>query len=106
MLGSGVVFMSAKALAFLENWIDQNITYLDKGGDYLRAMTLADSCRLNAAKLGISMLELDPTAVGMEKIIHDAMHGRTTPIAALNTAPITKPLPLATEHQPSVASLI
>lgn len=99
--------MSAKAIAFLEDWIDQNITYLDKGGDYLRAMTLADSCRLNAAKQGVPLLELDPDGVGMERIIHNAMHGKTTPIAALNTAPITTALrPSATEPQLSVASLI
>ena len=95
--------MSAKAIAFLEDWIDRNITYLDKGGDYLRAMTLADSCRLSAAKQGVPLLELDPDGVGMERIIHNAMHGRTTPIAALNTPPITRaPLPSATEPQPSV----
>ena len=99
--------MSAKAIAFLEDWIDQNITYLDKGGDYLRAMTLADSCRLNAAKQGISLVELDPGAVGMERIIHDAMHGKTTLIAALNAAPVTRaPLPSATEPRPPAPSLI
>ena len=99
--------MSAKAIAFLEDWIDQNITYLDKGGDYLRAITLADSCRLNAAKQGVPLLELDPDGVGMERILHNAMHGKTTPIAALNTAPITTaPRSSAMEPQPSVASLI
>jgi hypothetical protein len=98
MLGSGVVVMSAKAIAFLEDWIDRNITYLDKGGDYLRAMTLADSCRSSAAKQGISLLELDPDAVGMERIIHDAMHGKTTPIAA----PITRAQPPSTTEPQTV----
>lgn len=95
--------MSAKAIAYLEDWIDKNITYLDKGGDYLRAMTLADRFRLNAAKQGISLLEFDPDNVGMERIIHDAMHGKITPIAA----PITRaPPPSATEPWPPAPWLI
>lgn len=88
--------MSAKAIAFLEDWIDKNITYLDKGGDYLRAMTLAERFRLNAAKQGVPLVELDPDGVGMERILHDAMHGKTILITALKTAPTRAAPPSAT----------
>ena len=36
--------MSKQAAEFVEGWIHQNLTYLDRGGDFIRAMELADKC--------------------------------------------------------------
>jgi hypothetical protein len=64
--------MSAEGRAFLESWIDQNVTYLDKGGDYIRALMLADRCILDAAAEGITITDLEPNG-RVEKIIYAAL---------------------------------
>ena len=66
--------MSDKGQVFLDTWIDRNVSYLDVGGDYLRAIVLAERCIGEAATLGITLDELDPTAMSLEKIMHNAMH--------------------------------
>jgi hypothetical protein len=66
--------MSEKGQVFLDTWIDRNVSYLDVGGDYLRAIVLAERCMGEAATLGITLDELDPTAMSLEKIMHNAMH--------------------------------
>lgn len=66
--------MTDKGQTFLDTWINRNVSYLDVGGDYLRAIVLAERCIGEAATLGITLNELDPTAMSMEKIMHDAMH--------------------------------
>ncbi len=66
--------MTDKGQAFLDTWINRNVSYLDVGGDYLRAIVLAERCIGEAATLGITLNELDPTAMSLEKIMHNAMH--------------------------------
>lgn len=66
--------MTDKGQTFLDSWIEQNVSYLDVGGDYLRAIVLAEKCVGEAATLGIALTELDPNAMSLEKIMHDAMH--------------------------------
>ena len=66
--------MTDKGQMFLDAWIDKNVSYLDVGGDYLRAIVLAERCIGEAATLGITLNELDPTAISLEKIMHNAMH--------------------------------
>ncbi len=69
--------MTEKGQTFLDTWINQNVSYLDVGGDYLRAIVLADRCIVEAATLGIALNELDPNAMSLEKIMHNAMHVNT-----------------------------
>ena len=66
--------MTDKGQTFLDAWIKQNVSYLDVGGDYLRAIVLAEKCVGEAATLGITLDELDPAAMSLEKIMHKAMH--------------------------------
>jgi hypothetical protein len=66
--------MTDKGQTFLDIWIEQNVSYLDVGGDYLRAIILADRCVVDAATHGITLSELDPDAMSLEKIMHNAMH--------------------------------
>jgi hypothetical protein len=68
--------MSGSETEFLKSWIDQNITSFDKGGNYIRAMELADKCRASAATLGIRIDEKDGRIRVLETIIHDAIHHR------------------------------
>jgi hypothetical protein len=68
--------MSDKESEFLKSWIDKNITYLDKGGDYVRAMELADKCRAAAEIHGIKIDETEGGIGVLETIIHKAMHYR------------------------------
>jgi phosphoribosylaminoimidazole-succinocarboxamide synthase len=66
--------MSKQAIEFLESWIDQHVSYAEKGGDSTRATTLADMCRGAAATLGISFDDIKPEFGTVETIIHEAMH--------------------------------
>lgn len=66
--------MTDNGQSFLDAWINQNVSYLDIGGDYLRAIVLADRCITEAAMLGITLNELDSDAMSLEKIMHNAMH--------------------------------
>ena len=51
--------MSKHGAEFLRSWIEKNVTYLDRGGDYIRAMELAENCRATAATLGIVVDETE-----------------------------------------------
>ena len=68
--------MSKQAAEFLRSWIEQNVTYLDGGGDYIRAMELADKCRATAATLGIVVDETEGGIGVLETVIHKAMRGK------------------------------
>lgn len=68
--------MSKQGAEFLKSWIAQNITYLDRGGDYIRAMELADKCRATAATLSITIDETEGGIGVLETVIHKAMSGK------------------------------
>lgn len=66
--------MSNRAVEFVESWIDQHVTYSEKGGDPARATTLADMCREAAATLGVTIEDIKPEFGTLETIILEAMH--------------------------------
>ena len=65
--------MSTRGGDFLKTWIERNVTDSDRNGSEMRAMALADSCIAEAAKVGISANDLDPTWGTIESIIFEAM---------------------------------
>ena len=65
--------MSKRGADFLRTWIERNVTDADRNGSQLRAMTLADNCIADAAKVGISASDLDPTWGTIESIIYESM---------------------------------
>lgn len=66
--------MAAQGVTFLEKWVDENVTYLEKGGNALRAMTLADQCRDAAFALGLTFEEAEAQEGVLEKLIYEAMN--------------------------------
>ena len=66
--------MSNPAVEFVESWIDQHVTYGEKGGDSSRAATLAEMCRDAATSLGVSIEDIKPEFGTLEAIILEAMH--------------------------------
>jgi hypothetical protein len=66
--------MRNPAAEFVESWIDQNVTYLEKGGDSVRATTLADMCREAAAAIGVTIEDIKPEFGSLETMILEAMH--------------------------------
>ena len=65
--------MSERGVDFLRMWIERNITDADRQGSPLRAMTLADHCIAEAAKVGLSASDLEQTWGTVESIIYEAM---------------------------------
>ena len=65
--------MSERGADFLRTWIEKNITDADRHGSPIRAMTLADHCIAEAAKVGISASDLEQTWGTIESIIYEAM---------------------------------
>ena len=66
--------MTNPAAEFVENWIDQHVTYGEKGGDPTRAAMLANMCRNAAAIFGVSVEDIQPEFGTLEAIILEAMH--------------------------------
>lgn len=65
--------MSKRGNDFLKTWIERNITDDERNGSQMRAMTLADNCIAEAAKVGISESDLEPSWGSIESIIFEAM---------------------------------
>jgi hypothetical protein len=65
--------MSGRGIDFLENWIQQNVTEADKGGDAI-GVVLADKCREDAAAQGITVDDMEPEFGTVKKIIYETMH--------------------------------
>lgn len=65
--------MSERGTAFLRTWIERSITDADRHGSPIRAMTLADHCIADAAKVDISASDLEQTWGTIESIIYEAM---------------------------------
>lgn len=66
--------MSNRAVEFVESWIDQHVTYSEKGGDAMQAAMLANMCRNAAATLSVSIEDIQPEFGTLEAIILEAMH--------------------------------
>ena len=73
-LSCSIECMSSPAADFVESWIDQNVTYVEKGGDSVGATTLADMCREAASVIGVSISDIKPEFGTLETIILEAMH--------------------------------
>ena len=65
--------MSDRGTDFLKTWIEKNVTDEDRHGSPNRALTLADHCIAEAAKVGISASDLEQTWGTIELIIYEAM---------------------------------
>lgn len=66
--------MSKVGTNFLEAWIDEFVTYTDNGANSVRALALADQCRVAAAAVGITIDDIEPKYGAVENIILEAMH--------------------------------
>lgn len=65
--------MSERGTDYLRTWIERNITDADRRGSPIRAMTLADHCIAEAAKVGISASDLEQNWGSIESVIYEAM---------------------------------
>lgn len=65
--------MSGRGIDFLENWIQQNVTDVDRKGSRDRAQELAALCVADAADLGITIDDMEPVWGSVEETIYDAM---------------------------------
>lgn len=65
--------MSERGTDFLRTWIERNLTDEDRHGSPIRAMTLAEHCMAEAAKVGLSAGDLEQTWGTVESIIYEAM---------------------------------
>ena len=65
--------MSGRGIDFLENWVNKNVTAIDRKGTKERAKELAAQCYADAAALGITMDDMEPEWGSVEEIIYDAM---------------------------------
>jgi hypothetical protein len=64
---------SGDSIAFLENWLQRNVTEADKKGSRDRAKELADKCIAEAAAPGITIDDMEPEWGSVETIVYDAM---------------------------------
>ena len=65
--------MSGRGIDFLENWIQQNVTAKQKGGDNMRASVLASHCIAEATAQGLTLDEIVPEEGSVESIISEAI---------------------------------
>jgi hypothetical protein len=65
--------MSSRGVEFLQNWIQNNITDIDRPGSRELASILAAHCRSEAASKGIGLIELEPDFTTVETVIYEAM---------------------------------
>ena len=65
--------MSGKALDFLEDWINLNVTEDYRQDGRFQAKALAQRCIVDAAMAGIALGELSPEWGSVETIIYEAM---------------------------------
>ena len=65
--------MSGCGIDFLENWVNKNVTPVDRKGSQDRATELAAQCYADAAALGITIDDMEPKWGSVEEIIYDAM---------------------------------
>jgi hypothetical protein len=65
--------MSVKALEYLEDWIESNISEEHRHGDRSLAKELAERCARDAASNGVTLDELTPEQGNAETIIYEAM---------------------------------
>lgn len=65
--------MSKEGIAFLDDWIQQNVTAVDVSDDPLRASNLAMRCILDATAAGFTLEEIKPDSGSLESHIADAM---------------------------------
>ena len=68
-----IVLMSGRGIDFLENWVNKNVTAIDRKGSKARAKELAGVCIADAAALGITIDDMEPEWGSVEEIIFDAM---------------------------------
>ena len=66
--------MSGRGVDFLENWIQQNVTDIDKNCSVHRSAELAENSVQEAAKLGITRDDMEPEFGCVQDIIYDAAH--------------------------------
>jgi hypothetical protein len=52
--------MSGRGIDFLENWVNKNVTAVDRKGSQNRAKELASQCFADAAVLGITVDDMEP----------------------------------------------
>ena len=65
--------MSGRGIDFLENWVNKNVTPVDRKGSQDRATELTAQCYADAAALGITIDDMEPKWGSVEKIIYDTM---------------------------------
>ena len=65
--------MSERGTDFLRTWKERKVTNADQNGSPERAMALAYHCIADAAQVGISITDLEPTWGSLESIIYEAM---------------------------------
>ena len=78
--------MSKRGTDFLQTWIERNLTDENRNGSPVRAMTLADNCIAEAAKVGISAGDLDSAWGTIESIIYEAMLNDAETVPELSKA--------------------
>lgn len=66
--------MSKQGIEFLEQWIDDHVSYQEKDGNAERATALANECRAAASAQGLSVDDMEPQYGTVEQIIFEAMH--------------------------------
>ena len=65
--------MSERGTDFLRTWIERKVTNSDQNGSPERTLVLAYHCIADAAQVGISITDLEPTWGSVESIIYEAM---------------------------------
>jgi hypothetical protein len=65
--------MSGKGIDFLEGWVRRNVTDDVLYGDRFAAKALADRCLADAAKVSVTIDEMDPEQGSVETVIYEAM---------------------------------
>jgi hypothetical protein len=68
--------MSGRGIDFLENWVQHNVTEADKKGSRERAKEHADTCIAQAAAIGITIDDMEPS--GAASKLSSTMQCRTT----------------------------
>ena len=75
--------MSKRGTDYLRTWIEKNVTDAERHGSPIRAITLAEHCIAEAAKVGIPASDLEQTWGTIESIIYEAMQSDVETIRKL-----------------------
>lgn len=65
--------MSERGIAFLDNWVNKNVTAAERKRGRDRAKEYAAFCLADATALGITIDDMEPEWGSVEEIIYQAM---------------------------------